>query len=117
MFDLQAHSQDDAPGQATYGMANLRQRTTGLSFIVFISQRDAARHDVRVKVSPAPRVRVDQMGSYSVRPFEHKEGPRLTPSEERELEQWIAANQQVLVEYWDGDIEYTEDAIDRLVRV
>ena len=101
-------------GQATYGMANLRQKTTGLPFIVFISQRDGARHDVRVKVSPEPRVRLDQLSSYSVRPFEHKEGPALTAQESRLLNQWMTLNEQVLVDYWNGELAFTEDAIDRL---
>jgi hypothetical protein len=38
-------------GQATYRMANLRPERTGLPFVVFISQRGGARHDVRVKVA------------------------------------------------------------------
>ena len=107
----------DLQGQATYGTANLRQRTTGLPFIVFISQRDGARDDVRVKVSPAPRVREDQMSSYGVRPFEHKAGPPLSFQEEKKPKEWTAANLQVLIEYWEEDIEYTEDAIDLLVKV
>jgi hypothetical protein len=27
------------------------------------------------------------------------------------LKKWVALNQDVLVKYWDGEIEYTEDAI------
>ena len=113
------HSVSDAEasrGQATFEMANLRPRTTGLPFIVFISQRDGAQHDVRVKVSPAPKVRTDQMSTYSLRPFAHQSGPALSTSDEIALEAWVIANMQVLVAYWDGDIDYTEDAIDRLVQ-
>ena len=101
-------------GQATFGMANLRQKTTGLPFIVFISQRVGARHDVRVEVSPEPRVRLDQLGSYGVRPFEHKDGPALNAQQSRLLGQWVALNEQVLVAYWNGELAFTEDAIDRL---
>lgn len=98
-------------GQATYGLANLRPDRTGLPFIVFISQRDDARHAARVKVSPAPRVRSDQMGSYSIAPFSYRAGQALSPAEERALEAWVALNRDVLQRYWDGDIEFTEDAI------
>ena len=98
-------------GQATFGMANLRPERTGLPFIVFISQRDDARHAARVKVSPSPRVRADGMGSYALSPFAHKAGWRLTTADERALERWMALNGEVLRRYWDGDIEYTEDAI------
>ncbi|MCK8788068.1 hypothetical protein M0638_27305 [Roseomonas sp. NAR14] len=104
-----------AEGQATFGMANLRPDKTGLPFIVFISQRDAAQHDIRVKVSPAPRVRHDQMSSYSIRPaLHHQTGPVLSTSDERLLNEWVDKNFDVLLGYWNGDIEYTEDAMDLL---
>ena len=107
-------SGEEAQGQATFEMANLRTTTTGLPFIVFISQRDGAQHDVRVKVSPAPKVRVDLMTSYSLRPYRRVGGPGLSPDHERLLERWIELNLDVLVSYWDGDIEFTEDAIDQI---
>lgn len=100
-----------AEGQATYGMANLRPDRTGLSFIVFISQRDDACHAARVKVSPAPRVRADEMASYSIAPFAHRAGPRLSTEDERKLAACVALNLDVIQRYWDGDIEFTEDAI------
>ena len=98
-------------GQATYGMANLRPERTGLPFIGFISQRDDARHAARVKVSTAPKVKLDDMGSYGVSPFDFKAGRRLETNEERTLEHWVSLNRDVIERYWDGDIEYTEDAI------
>jgi hypothetical protein len=98
-------------------MANLRRKTTGLPFIVFISQKDEARHAARVEVSPEPRVRPDAMSSYSISPFEWKEGPRLPSAEEKLLGRWIDLNARVLVDYWNGEIEYTEDAIGQLKAV
>ena len=56
-------------GQATFEMANLRSSTTGLPFVVFISQKGGAQHDVRVRVAPSPKVRADQMSSYALRPL------------------------------------------------
>jgi hypothetical protein len=104
-------------GQAAFGMANLRRKTTGLPFIVFISQKDDARQAARVKVSPEPRVRADEMSSYSVFPFEWKEGPRLSNSDEKLLASWIDKNSRVLQDYWTGQIEYTGGAIDQLKAV
>lgn len=101
-------------GQATYGRSNLRTKDTGLPFIVFISQRDDARHAARVKWSLTPRVTFSEMGSYSVEPFEHKAGERLPHPEEMKLKLWVGLNKDVLLGYWDGDIEYTQDAIERL---
>ncbi len=109
-----APTADEAQGQATFGMANLRKERTGLPFIVFISQKDGARHDVRVKVAPGPKMRVDQMSSYSLRPFGLMEGSGLTSAEEALLQRWLDVNLAVVVAYWNGDIEYTEDALEQL---
>ena len=108
---------NEPPGQATFEMANLRPNTTGLPFVVFISQRGNAQHDVRVKVSPGPRVQSGNMSVYAVRPFRHESGPQLSATNEAALERWIDVNQKVLVEFWNADIEYTEDAIEQLVKV
>jgi hypothetical protein len=43
---------EEIAGQALFEMANLRPERTGLPFVVFISQRGGARHDVRVKLAP-----------------------------------------------------------------
>ena len=101
-------------GQATFEMANLRSSTTGLPFVVFISQRGGAQHDVRVKVAPNPKVRPDQMSSYALRPFRLREGTGLSSSDEALLRAWVDINFDALVSYWDGEIEYTEDVIERL---
>jgi hypothetical protein len=95
-------------------MANLRPKTTGLPFIVYISERGNARHGPRVKVSPAPRVRLEDMASYALVPFRHVAGPHLSPAEEEQLGRWVALNKRVLLEYWDSTLAFTEDAIERL---
>ena len=94
-------------GQATFEMANLRSSTTGLPFVVFISQKGGAQHDVRVKVAPNPKVRADQMSSYALRPFKLREGAGLSSSDEAALRAWADTNFDLLVGYWDGEIEYT----------
>lgn len=116
MLEAADDAWDGPAGQADFAMANLRSQQTGLPFVVFISQRGAARHDVRVKVAPGPKVSPGQMGTYALRPFRHEAGWKLSSHEEGLLDWWVEANLQVLVEYWDGDIEYTQDALDRLVK-
>ena len=98
-------------GQALFDMANLRPERTGLPFVVFISQRGGARHDVRVKVAPGPRVRPSEMVPVAVRPAVRVVRGTLDPADLALLRRWIDLNQDVLVKYWDGVIEYTEDAI------
>ena len=117
MHRLDPRHDEQVAGQATYGMANLRPEKTGLPFIVFISQKNDARHAARVKVSPAPKVMTSLMGSYAVAPFGYKAGERLDSEQERLLATWISLNHDILQDYWDGTIEYTEDAIAQIKNI
>ncbi len=101
-------------GQATYEMANLRPERTGLPFVVFVSQRGDARHDVRVKVARAPRVRPSEMVTVALRPSVRVVRGRPDPHDLALLRQWIDINEQVLIDYWNGVIGYTEDALNAL---
>lgn len=85
-------------GQATYQMANLRPERTGLPFVVLISQRGGARHDVRVKVARVPRVRPSEMVTFAVRPSVRVVRGRLDPHDLALLRQWIDLNEQVLID-------------------
>ncbi len=101
-------------GQATYEMANLRPERTGLPFVVFILQRGGARHDVRVKVARAPRVRPSEMVTVALRPSVRVVRGRLDPHDLALLRQWIDINEKILIDYWNGIIGYTEDALNAL---
>lgn len=111
------HGAEKPEGQATFEMANLRPRTTGLTFVVWVSQKDNIQHDIRVKVAQSAKVISSQMGVYAVRPFRFESGYRLNASDERLLEDWISKNRDTLVAFWDGDIEYTEDMIEKIVPI
>ena len=82
-------------------MVNLRPRTTNLPFVVWVSQRAGARHDVRVTVAPSAKV-------------DPSLGPRLSANEEKLLADWVGKNRAVLVGFWNADIEYTEDLIEKI---
>jgi hypothetical protein len=98
-------------GQALFDMANLRPERTGLPFVVFISQRGGARHDVRIKLSRGAKVRSSEMITVAVRPMPRVIRGRMNAPEFDLVRRWIEENMQVLVDYWNGDIEYTEDAL------
>ena len=97
--------------QALFEMANLRPERTGLPFVVFISQRGGARHDVRVKIAPGPKVRPSEMITVEVRPNVRVVRGKLDRADLAALVRWIEINEDVLVKYWEGTIEYTEDAL------
>jgi hypothetical protein len=91
--------------------ANLSPKRTGLPFVVWISPKAGATHDVRVKVSPGPKVRSSELVSVAIRPDVHVVGGTMTPHDLALLQQWVELNRDVIIQFWDGDIEYTEDAI------
>lgn len=98
-------------GQAGFDMANLRPERTGLPFVVFISQRGGARHDVRIKLARTARVRPSEMLTVAVRPAPRCVRGSISAAEFDLVRRWIELNHDVLIDYWNGDIEYTEDAI------
>ena len=106
--------EDEAEGRALFEMANLRPERTGLPFVVFISQKGGARHDVRVKIARGAKVRASEMITVAVRPNVRVMRGALDPDDLARLAEWIELNRDVLVDYWNGNIEYTEDAISAL---
>lgn len=91
-------------------MANVRPDRSGLPFVVWISQKGGARHDVRVKITAGPKPD-DWRASLSVRPdVEVKEGA-LSGDELGLARAWIELNRDVLIAFWDSEIAYTEDAL------
>jgi hypothetical protein len=50
--------------------------------------------------------------SVAIRPDVHVAGRgHLSPHDLALLKTWIELNEDVIVKYWDGEIEYTEDAM------
>jgi hypothetical protein len=112
---MQAEPQQLAPeqdgGQATFDMANLRPDRTGLPYVVFISQKGGARHDVRIKLARAAKVRPSEMLTVAVRPAPQLIRGTMNREEFDLVKRWIELNRNVLIDYWNGDIEYTEDVL------
>ncbi len=105
------HKHDDS--EALFEMANLFSKHTGLPFVVWISYRGGAQHDVRVKVSPGPKALPSEMVSVAIRPTVHVVEGRMNAGDLALLTKWIELNYDVLLKYWDGDID-TKDAIDAI---
>jgi hypothetical protein len=95
-------------------MANLRPERTGLPFVVFISQRGGARHDVRIKLARSPRVRPSEIITVALRPAPRVIRGQISVHEFELVRRWLDLNAAVLVDYWNGVIAYTEDVMDAL---
>lgn len=94
-----------------FTMSNLSPKTTGLPFVVWISPKAGARHDVRVKVSPGPRAKPGEFVTVTVRPQVAIVGGKLSARQFALLRKWVELNRDVLVKFWEGDLEYTEDVL------
>jgi hypothetical protein len=109
--EFQQLASEQNGGQATFDMANLRPDRTGLPYVVFISQKGGARHDVRIKLARAARVRPSEMLTVAVRPVPRLIRGTMNREEFDLVKRWIELNRNVLIDYWNGDIEYTEDVL------
>ena len=102
--------------EAPYEMANLFPRHTGLPFVVWISVRGGARHDVRVKVSENAKAMPGELATVGIRPEVTVIEGQIGPHALRQLAAWIELNRATLIAYWEGDID-TQDALEALVKV
>jgi hypothetical protein len=95
----------------------LYSKHTGLPFVVWISYKGGAQHDVRVKVSDGPKVLPSQMVSVAIRPQVRVVEGKISVSDLALLTKWIELNHDVLVvQYWDGEID-TKDVMDAIQHI
>ena len=102
--------------EAPFEMANLFPKHTGLPFVVWISYRGGARHDVRVKVSRNAKAMPAEMISVAIRPTVHIVEGSMDSGELDRLREWIERNYRTLMDYWEGEID-TKDALEALVKL
>jgi hypothetical protein len=99
--------------EAPFEMANLRPERTGLPFIVWISQRGGAQHDIRIKLSRTPKAGPDWV-TIALRPTVEDLSGTLSRAELVQVRKWVLLNLAVLVDHWDGRIPYTEDVLAKI---
>lgn len=97
-------------------MANLFPKHTGLPFVVWISYKGGAQHDIRVKVSPGPKALASEMVSVAIRPDVHVAAGKMSAADLALLRSWIELNRDVLLKYWEGEID-TKDAVDSIRQI
>jgi hypothetical protein len=95
-------------------MSNLFPKRTGLPFVVWISVKGGARHDIRIKVARGTKVNPNELITVALRPeVRELNSHELLPAEMELLQKWVDLNWGVLIEYWNSDID-TVEAIERL---
>jgi hypothetical protein len=90
--------------------ASLSARRTGLPMTVWVSPRGRARHDARIKVcqTPGPRMDVTHTAVVGLRPQPRLIKDRLAGPDLDLVSQWIALNEAVLLDFWNGVIDTVE---------
>ena len=94
-----------------WAKVKLPPRLTGLPMAVWITESDGYPHDVRVKVSTLH----GGLGSWRtapltvVRPRPREVVPSSLPASDVALvSRWIDLNRDVIIEYWNGVIDFDE---------
>jgi hypothetical protein len=90
-----------------FEMANLYPDTTGLPMTVWVSPRGKARHDVRVKINMTHgnQMNIADTAVVGVRPRPRLIAGQLSPVDTQAVFRWVALNTDVLVAYWEGQID------------
>ena len=100
--------------EAAFDLSNLAPDQTGLRFIVWIAVDFGYTDDVRVYISHKPHIRRSELVEVAIRPEVRVVGGTLSDDELELLKRWVELNFDVLVAYWDGEIEGTMEAMERL---
>src|SRR4051794_3235306 len=88
-------------------MSNLHPRTTGLPFVVWIAVNDGS-DDVHVKITPGPQARPDQFVSVAIGRDVKAIRGEMNESDLDLLRQWVRLNRDVILRYWNADIDTAE---------
>ncbi|MBV8843345.1 MAG: hypothetical protein JO307_11095 [Bryobacterales bacterium] len=113
VLTTEAPEWDHSRSDDFFEMANLFSKHTGLPFVVWISYKGGAQHDVRVKVSPGPKAVPSEMVSVAIRPEIRVVQGAMSASDLSLLSNWIEMNRDILIQYWEGDID-TKDAVEAI---
>jgi len=90
---------------ALYWFTNLAPKRTGLPFVIWVSPRMAARHGIRVKVSPGPVASIPQMTTVAIEPRVRLVRGRINPRDIELLGEFVELNRDVLVKHRNHEID------------
>ncbi len=101
-----------------YEMSNIGKRTTGLDYVIWVSQKGKAKHSARIKISKQKN-KNDPYNTVSMTIEDEPKmiaGKGLPLSVQSQVSQFIIKNKDILLMYWKGEI-LTEELLDGLVPV
>jgi hypothetical protein len=101
--------------EAPYEMVNLVSRMTGLPMTIWASPRGHARRAVRIKVNPTHgrQMVIRDAISVAIQPAPRVVAGTLSAADRQAVFQWIALNEETLVDYWEFRVD-TDEFLQRL---
>jgi hypothetical protein len=100
-------------------MANLRQKTTGLPMVIWVSEHGDAKHGARIKVSTHHSEKINIHETVSISIAESPEivaGQGLNNRDLQLVAEFIGLNKPLLLDYWNSEID-TSELITGLVKL
>jgi hypothetical protein len=96
--------------EAPFEMANLRPKSTGLPMVIWVSECGRAKHGPRIKVSlnPGEKSNMDDTVSVTIADSPQVIGGSLASSDLKSVTRYIEVNREVLLEFWNGEIDTIE---------
>lgn len=93
-------------------MANLRPDFTRLPVTVWVSTGTSSKHGARIKVCRGAKWDQQKCSTIPLYGVSRIIGNAdITQEEFSKIVQWIEINRDVLLQYWNGEIEYTQDLL------
>jgi len=98
-----------------YEMVNLVPKLTGLPMTIWHSPKGRARHAARIKVNGVHgrHQTMEKAASVRLLPFPKVVAGSLSPDDRVKIFQWIAMNEEALLDYWNFTID-TDEFLARL---
>src|ERR1039457_2326324 len=96
-----------------YAMTNLSPESTGVPFVVFIFQNLDDKHDLQIQIGRSYKAWPTDTSTILIRPTVRVIGGkrRFNAHAIAWVTQWVELNRGALIQFWDREIEYTEDAL------
>lgn len=110
---------DEGEEESLFEVANLRQNSTGLPMVIWVSEKGHAKHGPRIKVSKTHSHKASSLDSVSVSITDTPEivaGEGLSNKDFELVAKYIKLNKDVLLDYWYGEID-TAELINKLKKV
>ena len=94
-----------------FDMTVLSPKDTGVPLFIYILQDRGFITEIRIEVAHSTKGSRAETVKVAIQPTVHVTRGHLAVNELAVLAQWIELNRNTLIQYWSGEIEYTEEVL------